>query len=253
MDKSPTTDRHIDVALTSDIKFRDIRNRAKKEEKERTRHSKKYKKKVEKEDIEPKYKIDDLVVIASGMFDKRRMYGLTKIVDIQKSRRRRSVEYFGILLKTTDSDLIDRIGGLISFEQGDMYRWSWAYETIDVSPDSIKWLEKTEEYKPQSEFEKTGQLAHDHVMLVNLLERVYKEHPELSMSLFARVFKEAKVFTLGSEQVKKLNEWYSKLKKQPEGAIGGGLTYSFTPTGLGEIVKIKYFDKELDLSDYENW
>ena len=251
MDKSPTTDRHLDIALTSDIKFRDVRNRAKKDEKERLKSKKK--KKTEKEEIEPKYKIDDIVVIASGMFDKRRMYGLTKIVDIQKSRRRRTVEYFGILLKTTDSDLLDRIGGLISFEQGDLYRWSWAYETIDISPDSIKWLEKTEEYKPQSEFEKTGQLAHDHVMLVNLLERVYIEHPELQLSLFSRIFKGSKVFTLDTSQVEKLNEWYSKLKKRPEGAIGGGLSYTFTPTGLGEIVKVKYFDKELDLSDYESW
>jgi len=251
MDKSPTTDKHLDISLTSDIKFRDIRNRAKKDENERLRSKKK--KKLEKEEIEPKHKIDDIVVIASGMFDKRRMYGLTKIIDIQKSRRKRTVEYFGILLKTTDPDLLDRIGGLISFEQGDMYRWSWAYETINIQPDAINWIDKNDVYKQESEFERTGRIAHDHVMLVNLLERVYKEHPELSMSLFARVFKEAKVFTLGSDQVKKLNEWYSKLKKQPEGAIGGGLTYSFTPTGLGEIVKIKYFDKELDLSDYENW
>lgn len=252
MEKSPTTDRHLDVALTSDIKFRDVRNRAKKDEKERLK-SKSKKKKTEKEDIEPKYKIDDLVVIASGMFDNKRMYGLTKIIDIQKSKRRSNIEYFGILLKTTDPDHLSRIGGLVSFEQGDMYRWSWAYETINISPDSIKWLDRNEEYKQKSEFERVGELAHDGVQLVNLLERVYLEHPQLQDDLFARLFKDCKVFTLDTDQVKKLNDWFLKLKKRPEGAIGGGLSYTFIPTGLGVIVKVKYFNEELDLSDYESW
>lgn len=251
MNKSPTTDKHLDISLTSDIKFRDVRNKAKKQEKERLRSSKR--KKSEKPEIEAKYKIDDVVVIASGMFDNKRMYGLSKIVDIQKSKRRNNIEYFGILLKTTDPDHLDRIGGLVSFEQGDMYRWSWAYETIPVSPDSIKWLTKEEEYKPKSEFERVGELAADGVQLVNLLERVYREHPQLQADLFSKIFKDCRVFTLDSEQVKKVSDWFLGLKKRPEGAIGGGLSYTFIPTGLGEIVKVKYFDEELDLSDYENW
>lgn len=38
-----------------------------------------------------------------------------------------------------------------------------------------------------------------------------------------------------------------------EGAIGGGLTYSFTPTSLGVIVKAKYGEFTLDLTDYDSW
>ena len=139
------------------------------------------------------------------------------------------------------------------FDQGDMYRWSWAYETINVPPDSIKWLDKKEEYKPKSEFERVGELAHDGVQLVNLLERVYREHPQLQDDLFSKIFKDCRVFTLDSDQVKKFNEWFLGLKKRNEGAIGGGLSYTFIPTGLGVIVKVKYFDDELDLSDYESW
>ncbi len=251
MDKSPTTDKHLDITLTSDIKFRDVRNKAKKEEKERLRSNKR--KKTEKEGISPKYKIDDVVVIASGMFDRRRRFGLAKIIDIQKSERRNTVEYFGVLLKTTEPDHLDRIGGLIVFDQGDMYRWSWAYETINVPPDSIKWLDKKEEYKPKSEFERVGELAHDGVQLVNLLERVYREHPQLQDDLFSKIFKDCRVFTLDSDQVKKFNEWFLGLKKRNEGAIGGGLSYTFIPTGLGVIVKVKYFDEEIDLSDYDSW
>ncbi len=39
------------------------------------------------------------------------------------------------------------------------------------------------------------------------------------------------------------------------GAIGGRYTYSFTPTGIGTIVKVHdAISKEtLDLTDYENW
>lgn len=254
MEKSPTTDKHLDIALTSDIKFRDIRNRAKKDEKERSRP--KRKKKDKKEEAISKCNIDDVVIICSGMFDSKRRYGMAKIIDIQKSPRRDTFEYFGILLKTTDPDYIDRIGGLICFDQGDQYRWSWMYETTSIPPDtdSIKWLDKKEEYKPpKSEFERVGELAADGVHLVNLLERVYREHPQLQEDLFTRIFKDCRVFTLDSDQVTKLNQWFLGLKKREEGAIGGGLSYTFIPTGLGVVVKVKYFDEELDLSDYESW
>lgn len=39
------------------------------------------------------------------------------------------------------------------------------------------------------------------------------------------------------------------------GASGGDLTYMFTPTSLGIVVKVKYglTEEIIDLSDYENW
>lgn len=37
------------------------------------------------------------------------------------------------------------------------------------------------------------------------------------------------------------------------GAIGGGVTYCFTPTSLGVITVAKYFDKKIDLTEYEMW
>lgn len=40
----------------------------------------------------------------------------------------------------------------------------------------------------------------------------------------------------------------------PTGAIGGGLTYSFTPTGLGVIIKVKCAcGEEADVTDYDSW
>lgn len=37
------------------------------------------------------------------------------------------------------------------------------------------------------------------------------------------------------------------------GAIGGDITYCFTPTSLGTITVVKYFDKQIDLTDYNVW
>lgn len=42
------------------------------------------------------------------------------------------------------------------------------------------------------------------------------------------------------------------------GAIGGALTYSFTPTGLGIVVRATFFkdtehEATLDLTDYDAW
>jgi len=38
------------------------------------------------------------------------------------------------------------------------------------------------------------------------------------------------------------------------GAIGGSMTWSFTPTGIGVVVKVKHASgAELDLTDYDEW
>ena len=42
-------------------------------------------------------------------------------------------------------------------------------------------------------------------------------------------------FSLSSSQIEKLNK------------------FSFTPTSLGMITKVKYFGKTIDLTDYDDW
>lgn len=37
------------------------------------------------------------------------------------------------------------------------------------------------------------------------------------------------------------------------GAIGGDVTYEFTPNSIGITEKVRAYDKELDLTDYESW
>ena len=37
------------------------------------------------------------------------------------------------------------------------------------------------------------------------------------------------------------------------GAIGGGVTYMFTPTSIGVVEKVESYGKELDLTEYDLW
>ncbi len=61
-------------------------------------------------------------------------------------------------------------------------------------------------------------------------------------------------FTISEEQLEQLREWKANLSKPPSSAIGGSFTYSFTPTQLGIVVKVQYWDgQEIDISNYDEW
>jgi hypothetical protein len=63
-------------------------------------------------------------------------------------------------------------------------------------------------------------------------------------------------YKLDKEQIRKISEWeynHNCVIKNL-GAIGGKLTFSFTPTNLGIVTKVKCCcGKEIDLTDYEDW
>jgi len=87
------------------------------------------------------------------------------------------------------------------------------------------------------------------------------------------------MFTLEPEQLAKIHEWShaqdqiviatQREKMSPEefdhltmngdyayyGAIGGELTYCFTPNGLGCVVVVRHSgtNAELDVSEYDSW
>jgi hypothetical protein len=93
----------------------------------------------------------------------------------------------------------------------------------------------------------------------------------------------SKVFALTSEQVKQLSTWFKKVNSEAKqiqrsqyqredamheyniltnggediytGAIGGRFTYSFTPTSLGVVVKVRdaITGLEEDLTNYDHW
>lgn len=86
-------------------------------------------------------------------------------------------------------------------------------------------------------------------------------------------------FQITDEQVRKISAWQQEVSAKvieqqrksmsPEdfsmltmdgkypyyGASGGGLTFSFTPTSLGCVVKVTeaLTGEELDITDYEDW
>jgi len=66
--------------------------------------------------------------------------------------------------------------------------------------------------------------------------------------------KKSYTFELDEDQVKKFEAWDKKLKKLAPATIGGGYTFSFTPTGLGVVVEVERADgKKINLTDYDKW
>lgn len=64
------------------------------------------------------------------------------------------------------------------------------------------------------------------------------------------------MFSLDKDELKKLREWQKGHDQTVyTGAIGGRYTYSFTPTSLGTIAKVKdaVTKTEIDLTDYLSW
>lgn len=63
------------------------------------------------------------------------------------------------------------------------------------------------------------------------------------------------MFSLNENQRLKLKEWINSKKSKYVGAIGGRITYSFTPTTLGTVVKVydELTKDEIDLTEYEKW
>lgn len=61
-------------------------------------------------------------------------------------------------------------------------------------------------------------------------------------------------FELSPEQVEKYEKWHKSLKKIDYGTTGGGYSFIFTPTGLGDIVKVRRDDgQEIDLTEEDKW
>ena len=72
------------------------------------------------------------------------------------------------------------------------------------------------------------------------------------------------MFDLTEEQCERVAEWVKEIDPPREdgepqhGAIGGALTYQFTPTTVGLVTKAVFLlgterEQVLDLSDYDDW
>ena len=65
------------------------------------------------------------------------------------------------------------------------------------------------------------------------------------------------MFTLDVDERKRVQEWdeaHDCDLKEYSGAIGGRLSYTFTPTGLGMIIKVMCgCGEEIVVTDFEQW
>lgn len=65
------------------------------------------------------------------------------------------------------------------------------------------------------------------------------------------------MFSLSKEQREKVDAWLKEIEPNGpgyQGCIGGAITYSFTPTFIGVVVKVSHYKgHEIDVSDYEDW
>ena len=68
-----------------------------------------------------------------------------------------------------------------------------------------------------------------------------------------KINRPATIFTISESEMKKLKEWQEKIKD----LYGeyGNYTYSFTPTGIGDGIKVKSHltGLELDITDVDSW
>jgi hypothetical protein len=129
--KAPITDTTLGIRPDHSDKFRNVRQKAQDEYIERHKRRKK-----DSTVIVPKYKVGDVVVLQEGF--KCKHYHLAEIVDI-RLKHQKDYSYFGIVLKTTDKDMICRIGRLIETGGNGGYWFSPCIENIPA--DSIKWLD----------------------------------------------------------------------------------------------------------------
>lgn len=66
------------------------------------------------------------------------------------------------------------------------------------------------------------------------------------------------MFSLTEKQIAKINKFIKQEEKKTKGeygTIGGGYTYSFTPTSVGVVIRVQnnVTKKEIDVSDYDLW
>lgn len=131
--KSPTTDKTLGIHLDSNEGFADVRKKARDEYVERAKRRKK-----DKTVLVPEHKIGDVIVVSNGGWSRRgspKLYHAVEIVDFDVRGRVNTIEYYGIIIKTTDTNK-DRVGRLLLIDKG----LFWAVRIEKIPVDKIKWV-----------------------------------------------------------------------------------------------------------------
>lgn len=88
--------------------------------------------------------------------------------------------------------------------------------------------------------------------IIHLNDRILNMNDKLLEEVASLKIQNQYAFKLTEKQYEKLAEW-DKRNLVKSDVIGGGLTFCFTLTGIGTVIKVKRDDDEIDLTDYESW
>lgn len=95
----------------------------------------------------------------------------------------------------------------------------------------------------------------------NWLNRVEETQRSFNTPEYLEGSERAQTFTVNKRQQKQIRTWVhpcpftpTEDNPYPGGAIGGVLTYTFTNTSLGQVLKVLCAcGQSLDVSDYQEW
>ena len=138
-----SSDKNVTYGIKNDgDKFRDVRNKAVNEYMDKGK-----KKKREPKVVVPKFQPGQEIVIVRDGYGKRtpKKYCLVEIVDFEETRD--SYKYYGIVLKTTTEDMLERIGRFVVVEEcGWFHAIGWQYGKI--KNENIHWIEEEKWNRP---------------------------------------------------------------------------------------------------------
>jgi len=64
----------------------------------------------------------------------------------------------------------------------------------------------------------------------------------------------AYTFSLTPQQIVKFEAWAKQFDSIPAGCCGGAFTFSFVPTSIGTVLRVKHFQgQEINLTEYDEW
>jgi hypothetical protein len=138
MQQSPLKDKDLGVQISGshdEVKFADVRQRAKEEYIQR-----KAKHKKDKTIPVPEAYPGKQVVVTYERYKSNKQYHLFEVIDFKKLWSDQFT-YFGVLLKTTDKESLDKIGRLDTF-CGLEQHWSFDKKLSKLTEDKIKWLNR---------------------------------------------------------------------------------------------------------------
>lgn len=128
-----------------------------------------------------------------------------------------------------------------------------SYEYIDNGTKALMNVLKKFEYMTATEYMTTYNVVNRERNRDEIQYRIITLEEELNKLSESNSEFNSLTFTLHESQIKKLNKWKEKIKRKHREY--GLFKYSFTPTGIGDIIKVKsdLTGKSINLTEEDKW